>query len=180
MSSAGEDDRRRLAAAIELSRLAPRTPGNYAVGAIIVDGRGTVLATGYTGELGPRDHAEEVALAKLPAAIDLSGATIYSSLEPCTARKSRPGTCTDLILAAGLRRVVMALREPLLFVDCRGVEMLRAGGAEVVEIGDLADRVRAVNAHVLDVPAERYDDRGEQGPIVMRHDAHPADLGQHP
>jgi diaminohydroxyphosphoribosylaminopyrimidine deaminase / 5-amino-6-(5-phosphoribosylamino)uracil reductase len=153
MSSTDQDDRRWLAEAIELSRLAPRTPSNYAVGAVIADRHGTVLATGYTGELGPRDHAEEVALAKLPAGADLAGATIYSSLEPCTARKSRPGTCTDLILAAGLRRVVTALREPLLFVDCRGVETLREAGVEVVEISDLGDRVRAVNAHVLDVDA---------------------------
>jgi diaminohydroxyphosphoribosylaminopyrimidine deaminase/5-amino-6-(5-phosphoribosylamino)uracil reductase len=151
MSSGNEEDRQRLAEAIELSRLAPRTPSNYAVGAIIVDPRGVVLATGYTGEIGPRDHAEEVALAKLPAGADLSGATIYSSLEPCTARRSRPGTCTDLILAAGLRRVVTALREPLVFADCRGVETLREGGAEVVEIGDLGDLVRAINADVLDV-----------------------------
>jgi diaminohydroxyphosphoribosylaminopyrimidine deaminase/5-amino-6-(5-phosphoribosylamino)uracil reductase len=164
-------DRRWLLAAIELSRQAPPTATNYAVGALVVDADGTVLATGFTGEIGPRDHAEEAALAKLagrpgpnagqpgPAfgwlGPDLSRATVYSSLEPCTARKSRPGTCTDLILAAGLRRVVLALREPLLFVDCHGVETLRAAGAEVIEIGDLGPLVREINAHVLDLrPAD--------------------------
>nr|BFE79134.1 hypothetical protein GCM10020093_017350 [Planobispora longispora] len=58
--------------------------------------------------------------------------------------------CAELILAAGIGRVVFALREPPLFADCRGVETLREGGAEVVEIGELAASVRRVNAHVLD------------------------------
>jgi diaminohydroxyphosphoribosylaminopyrimidine deaminase / 5-amino-6-(5-phosphoribosylamino)uracil reductase len=156
MSGATEADRRWLSSAIELSRLAPPTPTNYAVGAIVVDRAGGKLATGYTGEVDVRDHAEEVALAKLagPRGLDLAQATIYSSLEPCTARKSRPGTCADLILAAGIGRVVIALREPLLFADCRGVETLRAGGVEVVEVVDLGRLVREINSHVLR-PADR-------------------------
>ena len=115
MSEVTEEDRRWLTVAIELSRLAPPTPTNYAVGAVVVDQDGAVLATGFTGEIGPRDHAEEAALGKLAdrPGLDLSRATVYSSLEPCTARKSRPGTCTDLILAAGVRRVVIALREQI-------------------------------------------------------------------
>lgn len=142
-------DRHRLQEAVELSRLSPKTPTNYAVGAVVVDHDGTLLATGYTGESGPRDHAEEVALAKL-SGLDLTRATIYSTLEPCTARRSRPGTCTNLILAAGIRRVVIALREPLLFADCHGVETLRDQGAEVIEIGDMGHLVREINSHVLD------------------------------
>jgi diaminohydroxyphosphoribosylaminopyrimidine deaminase / 5-amino-6-(5-phosphoribosylamino)uracil reductase len=140
-----------LTSAIELSRLAPPTPTNYAVGAIVVDEHETSLATGYTGELSPRNHAEEAALAKL-AGRDLSRTTLYSSLEPCTMRRSRPGTCTDLILAAGIGRVVIALREPLLFADCDGVERLRERGVEVIEIPELGELVRAVNAHVLRIP----------------------------
>jgi diaminohydroxyphosphoribosylaminopyrimidine deaminase/5-amino-6-(5-phosphoribosylamino)uracil reductase len=151
MSGPTPADRRWLTAAIELSRLSAPTSTNFAVGAVVVDRHGTALATGYTGELGPRDHAEEVALGKLAGrpGLDLSGATIYSSLEPCTARKSRPGTCTDLIIGAGLRRVVLALREPLIFADCHGVELLARQGAEVIEISDLGGLVRTVNAHVL-------------------------------
>jgi diaminohydroxyphosphoribosylaminopyrimidine deaminase/5-amino-6-(5-phosphoribosylamino)uracil reductase len=142
------DDRHWLEEAVDLSRLSPKTPTNYAVGAVVVSLAGEMLATGYTGESGARDHAEEVALAKL-AGLDLTRATIYSTLEPCTTRRSRPGTCTSLILAAGIRRVVIALREPLLFADCHGVETLRDQGAEVVEIGDLGHLVREINSHVL-------------------------------
>jgi diaminohydroxyphosphoribosylaminopyrimidine deaminase / 5-amino-6-(5-phosphoribosylamino)uracil reductase len=148
MTGATDADRRRLSAAIELSRLSPPKQTSYAVGAIVVGHDGTELATGYTGEIDPHDHAEEAALAKL-SGVDLRRATVYSSLEPCTRRRSRPGTCTGLILAAGIRRVVLALREPLLFADCHGVEDLRAAGVEVIEIGDLGPLVREINAHVL-------------------------------
>ena len=149
MTGATEVDRRLLAAAVELSRRSPPKQTSYAVGAIVVDHDNTELATGFTGEADPNDHAEEAALAKLAGA-DLSRATIYSSLEPCTTRRSRPGTCTALILAAGIPRVVLALREPLLFADCHGVEDLRAAGVEVIEIAELGPVVREINAHVLD------------------------------
>ena len=157
MTGATAADRRLLAAAVEVSRRSPPRQTRYAVGAIVADHDGTELATGFTGEADPHDHAEEAALAKLAGA-DLSRATIYSTLEPCTMRRSRPGTCTGLILAAGIRRVVLALREPLLFADCHGVEDLRAAGVEVIEIADLAQAVRDVNAHVLD--RRTADDRG--------------------
>lgn len=141
-------DHRWMAMAVELSLLSPPSPSHYAVGAVVVDETGDPLATGYTGEDDPHFHAEEAALAKL-AGRDLTGATIYSSLEPCTVRRSRPYPCTNLILAAGLRRVVMALREPLFFADCTGAEALAAAGADVVEMPSFGHRVAEINAHIL-------------------------------
>ena len=141
-------DRHWLIAAIESSRLSPPAPDHYAVGAVVVGAGGRVLATGYTGEIDPHYHAEEAALAKL-AGVDLSGATIYSSLEPCTTRRSRPRSCAGLILDAGLRRVVFALREPLVFADGRGVESLLAAGVEVIEKPELGPLVAEVNEHIL-------------------------------
>jgi diaminohydroxyphosphoribosylaminopyrimidine deaminase/5-amino-6-(5-phosphoribosylamino)uracil reductase len=151
MSAVRPADRSWLEAAIDLSWHCPRVETAFAVGAIVVDGHGTVLTRGYSRETDRHAHAEEVALARLgPATESRSGATLYSSLEPCSARRSRPQTCTDLIVRAGIGRVVIAAREPPVFVDCAGVELLRAAGIEVVEIADLADRVCAVNAHLLD------------------------------
>ncbi|MEV6493712.1 deaminase [Actinoplanes sp. NPDC051633] len=140
-----------LAAAVDVSRAAPPVPDRYAVGAVVVGADGTLLATGFTGEGDPLLHAEEAALAKIAgdAGRDVRGATLYTSLEPCTMRRSRPRTCTDLIVAAGITRVVLALREPLLFADCDGVESLRRHGVEVLELPALAGRVRDLNAHVL-------------------------------
>jgi diaminohydroxyphosphoribosylaminopyrimidine deaminase/5-amino-6-(5-phosphoribosylamino)uracil reductase len=144
-------DRHWLSAAIDLSRLSPPSPTHYAVGAVVLDRYGTMLATGYTAETDPAHHAEEAALAKLAdqRGADLAGATIYTSMEPCTVRRSRPTPCTRLILAAGIGRVVLALREPALFADCDGVRTLRLAGVDVVERGDLAGLVRDINAHLL-------------------------------
>jgi len=146
-------DSRWLRAAIEISRRCPPSPRAYSVGAVIVDSGGEVVATGYSRERDAGDHAEEVALRKASAepgaARRLAGATMYTSLEPCSVRASRPRTCTELILAAGIRRVVFAWREPALFADCRGAEILTAAGVEVAELPELAGQVRAVNAHLF-------------------------------
>ena len=139
-------DHRRLREAIELAHRCPPS-ATFRVGAIVVSAGDEVLATGYSGETDPHDHAEEVALAKLAGA-DLTGATIYSSLEPCSSRASRPVSCTQHILDAGIGRVVFAWREPGVFVDCVGAETLRAAGREVREWPELADLVKAENTHL--------------------------------
>jgi diaminohydroxyphosphoribosylaminopyrimidine deaminase / 5-amino-6-(5-phosphoribosylamino)uracil reductase len=139
-----------LARAIELSRRCPPSRTAFAVGAVIVAGDGSVLATGYSREGSPHDHAEEAALAKLePGRVRSPGATLYSSLEPCAARASRPRPCAELIIAAGLRRVVIAWLEPPVFAAGGGAGVLRAAGITVVEIPALAAEARAVNAAVL-------------------------------
>ncbi len=151
-------DLRWLRQAIEISRRCPPSPRAYSVGAVIVGSGGDVVATGYSREQDGSDHAEEVALRKASAGPlggqGLAGATLYSSLEPCSTRASRPRTCTELIIAAGIERVVFAWREPDLFADCQGAEILAAAGVAVDEVPELADRVRAVNAHLFG-PAER-------------------------
>jgi diaminohydroxyphosphoribosylaminopyrimidine deaminase / 5-amino-6-(5-phosphoribosylamino)uracil reductase len=149
-SSATEADRHWLRRAIELSRRCPPSQTAFAVGALVVADDGSVLATGYSREVNPYDHAEEAALAKLGLADPrLGGATLYSSLEPCAARASRPHPCAELIIEAGLRRVVIAWLEPPLFAAGGGAGVLRGAGVTVVEIPGLATEARAVNAAVL-------------------------------
>ena len=147
-----DDDRRWLSLAIELSKQCPPSRFAFSVGAVIVDELGAEISRGFSREK-PLFHAEESALSKLePAGESLTGATLYSSLEPCTRRVSRPRACAELIIAAGIRRVVIAWREPPVFVrDARGVETLGAAGVTVVEFSDLAERAAAVNAHILAV-----------------------------
>ena len=143
-------DRGWLARAIDLSRCSPPSQTAYAVGAIIVAADGAVLAIGHSRETSPFDHAEEVALAKLgPAAPGLGGATLYSSLEPCRFRASRPRPCAELVIEAGLRRVVIAWLEPPVLAAGGGAAVLREAGVTVVEIPGLAAEARAVNAVVL-------------------------------
>jgi riboflavin biosynthesis pyrimidine reductase/pyrimidine deaminase RibD-like protein len=149
-------DEELLRLTVELSRSCPPVLSAYAVGAIIAAEDGTILSTGYSREplygLGDpaKNHAEEVAIAKLgPDDPRLRGATLYTSLEPCSPRASRPLSCTDHILAAGIPRVVLAYREPALLAVCDGAERLAAAGVEVVELPELAPAVREVNWKVL-------------------------------
>jgi diaminohydroxyphosphoribosylaminopyrimidine deaminase/5-amino-6-(5-phosphoribosylamino)uracil reductase len=145
-----DDDRRWMSLAIDLAHLCPPSEGAYSVGAVIIDGHGSEISRGYSRELDAHVHAEEAALGKLPANDPrLPGATLYSTLEPCSERKSRPLTCTQLILATGIGRVVVAWREPGLFVaDAQGIEMLRAAGVTVTEMLEFAERAREVNRHL--------------------------------
>lgn len=83
-------------------------------------------------------------------AVLLLEATIYTSLEPCSTRASRPVTCTQHILDVGIPRVVYAWREPSIFVDCIGAETLEAAGRTVVHMSEFADLARRPNRHLLD------------------------------
>ncbi|GAA4888647.1 dCMP deaminase [Streptomonospora salina] len=143
-------DRYWLRAAVALSRRCPPSAAAFSVGAILVDAGGAVVADGYSRRDDPADHAEEAALRSLaPDDPRSASATLYSSLEPCAERTSRTSPCSDLILATAVPRVVIAWREPALFVDAEGVERLRRAGRTVVEDAALAEEAREVNAHLL-------------------------------
>ena len=144
------DDDKWMKRAVGLAHLCPPSQSAYSVGAVIVDADGNEIAAGYSRENDPREHAEESALAKLsPTDPRLARATIYSTREPCSRRASRPKSCARLIGEAGIPRVVIAWREPALFVaDCQGVELLERAGATVVELPGWAERARAMNAHL--------------------------------
>lgn len=138
--------------AVCLARECPPSDTAFSVGAVIVDAGGAELSRGFSREGGdPVAHAEESALGKLsPGEPGLAGATIYSTLEPCSQRKSRPRTCTELIIAAGLRRVVIAWREPALFVaDGQGYELLSRAGLTVTELPEFAAGAIAPNQHLV-------------------------------
>jgi diaminohydroxyphosphoribosylaminopyrimidine deaminase / 5-amino-6-(5-phosphoribosylamino)uracil reductase len=152
-STATAADRLWMQRAIDLSRLCPPVEKAYSVGAVIVAADGSEISYGYSRETDSHIHAEESALAKIDINDPrLKDATTYSTLEPCSERRSERPTCVDLIIAAGIPRVVIAWREPALFVDdCIGVELLIAAGKIVVEVPELAAQARAVNSH-LPVP----------------------------
>jgi diaminohydroxyphosphoribosylaminopyrimidine deaminase / 5-amino-6-(5-phosphoribosylamino)uracil reductase len=147
-----DDDERWMRLAVSLARECPPSDTAFSVGAVIVDAAGAELSRGFSREGGdPVVHAEESALGKLdPGDPRLARATIYSTLEPCSQRKSRPRTCTELIIAAGPQRVVIAWREPALFVaDCQGFELLSRAGLIVAELPQFAAAAIAPNRHLL-------------------------------
>jgi diaminohydroxyphosphoribosylaminopyrimidine deaminase/5-amino-6-(5-phosphoribosylamino)uracil reductase len=99
---------------------------NPMVGCVITKG-GLVVGQGWHARAGDA-HAEVVALqAAGDAAKD---ATVYVTLEPC-AHTGMTGPCADALIAAGVKRVVAAMRDPFPQVDGAGFERLRAAGIEV-------------------------------------------------
>ena len=150
----GGPDHRFLRWAVELSRLCPPSDSAFSVGAVVVGEDGEVLATGFSREQEDHDHAEEVALRKLQGvssdAIRGCG-TPPSTARWCPAAPARPARspASQHIVAAGIPRVVFAWREPRLFTDGEGAEQLRAAGVAVTELPGLAERARAINAHLV-------------------------------
>lgn len=143
-----EEDLHYLRQAIALSRRCTPCATSYRVGAVIVTRSGDRF-TGYTHETSPTHHAEQEAILKATAAgADLHGASIYSSMEPCSTRSSEPESCSELILRHGFSRTVFALYEPSCFVCCEGAVRLRKGGVEVRVYPQLAGEVLAINGHL--------------------------------
>ncbi len=135
------DDAAHMRAALALAeRNLGTTWPNPSVGCVIVrDGR--VVGRGST-QPGGRPHAETVALAR--AGERARGATAYVTLEPCCHWGKTP-PCTGALIEAGVRRVVVGMRDPDPRVDGGGIAALRAAGVEVVD-GVEAEDVSAVLA----------------------------------
>jgi diaminohydroxyphosphoribosylaminopyrimidine deaminase/5-amino-6-(5-phosphoribosylamino)uracil reductase len=124
-------------------RLAAKGAGwvspNPMVGAVVVKG-GQILGRGYHRAYG-LPHAEVEALRRAGAAA--RGADLYVTLEPCN-HQGRTPPCTQAVLSAGIRRVVIATRDPNPRVNGGGGEFLQTQGLQV-ETGLLADQARRLN-----------------------------------
>jgi len=104
---------------------------NPRVGCVIVAGDGGVIGRGHTQEAGG-PHAEVMALRDAAArGADVRGATVVVTLEPCS-HHGRTPPCADALVAAGVGRVVMAMRDPNPLVAGQGAQRLAAAGIEVV------------------------------------------------
>lgn len=135
-----EDDRAFMREAIREARKGAGTVSpNPLVGAVIVkDGR--ILARGHHERAGG-PHAEAAALSVLDG--KAAGATIYVNLEPCN-HFGRTPPCTEAILASGIKRVVVGMRDPNPKVKGGGCLYLRGKGLEVEE-GVLEEECRVLN-----------------------------------
>src|SRR5258706_7575891 len=122
-----DEDTEYMRRALRLAaRAAGRTSPNPMVGAVVVRG-GKIVGEGYHRAAG-EPHAEMNALVK--ASDDSRGATLYTTLEPCV-HHGRTPPCVDAIVAAGVRRVVAAMRDPDPRADGKGFRQLRASGVDV-------------------------------------------------
>ncbi|WP_281063750.1 bifunctional diaminohydroxyphosphoribosylaminopyrimidine deaminase/5-amino-6-(5-phosphoribosylamino)uracil reductase RibD [Sphingomonas sp. LaA6.9] len=138
-------DARWMAAALALSeRTRGATAPNPNVGCVIVRD-GIVVGRGWT-QPGGRPHAEAMSLEQ--AGDTARGATAYVTLEPCAHQSQRGPACADLLVAAGVARVVIALGDPDPRTDGRGIERLRDAGIAISE-GISGDAVRRAMAGFL-------------------------------
>jgi diaminohydroxyphosphoribosylaminopyrimidine deaminase/5-amino-6-(5-phosphoribosylamino)uracil reductase len=135
------DDLHHMRAALALARrgLGNAWP-NPAVGCVLVR-HGQVVGRGWT-QPGGRPHAETEAIRR--AGPKARGATAYVTLEPCS-HHGRTPPCCEALEAAGVARVVAAMRDPDPRVNGRGLDRLRAA-AIVVEEGLCEAEARALNA----------------------------------
>ena len=136
------DDRALMERALVLAeRGRGSTSPNPMVGAIVVNDEGVIVGDGYHEGAGT-PHAEVHAL---DAAGELArGATLVCTLEPCS-HTGRTGPCTERIVAAGITRVVAAIRDPNPLVSGRGFDALRAHGIDVAT-GLMEAEAAALNA----------------------------------
>lgn len=118
------------------------TSPNPRVGCVIVK-NGVVVAEGYTQPAG-QAHAEISALRDAAArGVDVRGATVYVSLEPCS-HHGRTPPCTDALIQSGVARVVAAITDPNPRVAGQGLARLREAGI-LTEVGVLAEEAREIN-----------------------------------
>jgi len=119
--------------AIEEAELARGITGdNPWVGCVIVDPRGQLVGRGHT--LGPGEDHAEIAAARDAQARGLTvvGATLYSTLEPCSFHGRTPA-CSKSIAERGIARVVIGMPDPHPRVDGEGARILREAGVDVIE-----------------------------------------------
>ncbi len=116
------------------------TSPNPMVGSIVLDPSGELAGEGFHARAGEA-HAEKVALDR--AGAHARGGTLYVTLEPCS-HQGRTPPCADAVIAAGVRRVVIAMEDPDPRVAGSGIARLRAAGIKV-EVGAEAEAARHLN-----------------------------------
>jgi len=135
-----KEDEKFMGKALLLARKAEgRTRPNPLVGALVVK-NSRIVGKGFHKKAG-ESHGEIEALAI--ARNKARGATLYTTMEPCT-HWGRTGPCTEAIIAHGIRRVVIGSIDPNPLVSGKGVRALRRASVEVT-LNVLADEARRIN-----------------------------------
>ena len=126
-----------------------RVSPNPRVGCVLVK-KGKIISEGYHQYFGG-PHAEINALRE--AGLKAKGSTLYINLEPCCHYGKTP-PCTEAIIKAGVKRVVVGMVDPNLLVKGKGLRELKARGIEI-KLGILGEKCTKLNE-----PYIKYITRG--------------------
>lgn len=124
---------------LELAELGQPHPNPY-VGAVLIDENGKIIAQGYHRRAG-EEHAEAQALGKFK--IKIQNSKLYINLEPCC-YTGRVSPCTDAIIDSGIKKVIVAMKDPNPKVNGKGIAMMRRAGIDVT-VGVLKKEARRLN-----------------------------------
>jgi diaminohydroxyphosphoribosylaminopyrimidine deaminase/5-amino-6-(5-phosphoribosylamino)uracil reductase len=149
MTKFSNNDERFMRKCIELARKGQPHPNPY-VGAVLVDGDGQVLSEGYHRKAGG-DHAETIALGmsnkfQIPNS-KFQNTTLYINLEPCCYFGRTP-PCADKIIKSGIKKVVIAIKDPNPKINGKGIKKLREAGI-AVKIGILKKEAEQLNEQFI-------------------------------
>ncbi|MBR9699187.1 hypothetical protein GOV09_01905 [Candidatus Woesearchaeota archaeon] len=139
-----KNDDRYMRLALEEAKKCTPSKKYFSVGAIL-EKSGEIIGTGHTREH-ENDHAEETAISKTKNPV---GSTLYTTMEPCTKRKSKTSCCVESIQKAKIARVVFAAKEPDTFVKCEGEEFLKKNGISVTQLKKFEQEALEMNKHIL-------------------------------
>ena len=162
--------------AIALAEKCVSEPGKISpkVGAVVARD-GVVLGAAYRGEVKAGEHAEYTLFERKLARVKLEGATLYTTLEPCTHRNHPKVACADRVIARGLRRVVIGTLDPNARIRGLGELRMQDAGIEITRfLPDLVPQMREMNREF----AQQHPIRGLQRDESETHDpVQPGDVG---
>jgi pyrimidine deaminase RibD-like protein len=140
------EDRKFAEIALEMARQSKAEDDrpHPSVGALVVKD-GKELARSFRGEF-PKNHAEMIALERKLAESEVSGSTVFATLEPCTTRNHPKVPCAERLAERKVKRVVIGMLDPNPKICGRGVLILRRHGVEIELFDpDLMTRLEELN-----------------------------------